>query len=158
MITAQELGTYTLAQLDEAFTLLQAERERRYALAQAPVIIDNAVKNYQEATGTQKRKGAEWVQPTSALDAYPADSIVTHEGKEWVSIIEANVWEPGVTGWRENATEDSGSPAEWVRPTGAHDAYKKGDVVAFEGYLYRSLIDANVYSPSEYPAGWKRAE
>ena len=33
---------------------------------------------------------------------------------------------------------------EFVQPTGAHDAYKKGDKVTFEGKHYISLIDANV--------------
>ena len=44
---------------------------------------------------------------------------------------------------------------EFVQPTGAHDAYKKGDKVTFNGKHYISLIDANVYSPAAYPAGWK---
>lgn len=44
---------------------------------------------------------------------------------------------------------------EFVQPTGAHDAYKKGDKVTFEGKHYISLIDGNVYSPTAYPAGWK---
>ena len=44
---------------------------------------------------------------------------------------------------------------EFVQPTGAHDAYKKGDKVTFEGKHYISLIDANVYSPAAYPAGWQ---
>lgn len=44
---------------------------------------------------------------------------------------------------------------EFVQPTGAHDAYKKGDKITFEGKHYISLIDANVYSPTAYPAGWK---
>jgi hypothetical protein len=44
---------------------------------------------------------------------------------------------------------------EFVQPTGAHDAYKKGDKVMFEGKHYISLIDANVYSPTAYPAGWQ---
>lgn len=44
---------------------------------------------------------------------------------------------------------------EWKQPTGAHDAYKKGDKVTFKGKTYESLIDANVYSPSDYPQGWK---
>lgn len=50
------------------------------------------------------------------------------------------------------------SPDEWpefVQPTGAHDAYKKGDKVTFEGKHYISLIDGNVYSPTAYPAGWQ---
>ena len=44
---------------------------------------------------------------------------------------------------------------EFVQPTGAHDAYNKGDKVTFEGKHYISLIDGNVYSPTAYPAGWK---
>ena len=44
---------------------------------------------------------------------------------------------------------------EFVQPTGAHDAYKKGDKVTFEGKHYISLIDANVHSPAAYPAGWQ---
>jgi len=43
----------------------------------------------------------------------------------------------------------------WVQPTGAHDAYAKGALVIFEGKVYRSLIDANVWSPAVYPAGWE---
>ena len=44
---------------------------------------------------------------------------------------------------------------EFVQPTGAHDAYKKGDKVTFNGKHYISLIDGNVYSPTAYPAGWQ---
>ena len=44
---------------------------------------------------------------------------------------------------------------EFVQPTGAHDAYNKGDKVTFEGKHYISLIVGNVFSPAEYPAGWQ---
>ena len=44
---------------------------------------------------------------------------------------------------------------EFIQPTGAHDAYNKGDKVTFEGKHYISLIDGNVYSPAAYPAGWQ---
>ena len=49
--------------------------------------------------------------------------------------------------------DDNGYPV-WAQPTGAHDAYNKGDVVNYNGVLYESLIDGNVYSPDAYPAGW----
>ena len=42
----------------------------------------------------------------------------------------------------------------WSKPSGAHDAYNIGDIVDYNGTLYKSLIDGNVYSPEEYPAGW----
>lgn len=43
----------------------------------------------------------------------------------------------------------------WSRPTGAQDAYNIGDIVDYNGTLYKSLIDGNTYSPDEYPAGWE---
>ena len=49
----------------------------------------------------------------------------------------------------------------WSRPTGAHDAYNIGDRVHYpdgDSPIYESLIDGNVYSPDEYPAGWKEEE
>ena len=113
-----------------------------------------------------------WVQPLGATDAYKLGNIVMHNNKKWKSIIDNNVWEPGVYGWEE-VTEDSGEtdptdpvePTEpdtptddipdFVQPTGAHDAYAKGDKVKYNGKVYESLIDNNAYSPTEYPAGWK---
>lgn len=50
--------------------------------------------------------------------------------------------------------DDAGYPV-WSQPTGAHDAYNNGDIVNYNGTLYRSLIDGNVYSPDGYPAGWE---
>lgn len=43
----------------------------------------------------------------------------------------------------------------WSQPSGAHDAYNAGDIVDYNGTLYKSLIDGNVYSPETYPAGWE---
>lgn len=54
---------------------------------------------------------------------------------------------------------DSPKPiTEFKQPTGAHDAYKKGDKVRFEGKVYESLIDNNAYSPTAYPQGWKEVK
>ena len=49
----------------------------------------------------------------------------------------------------------SGGYPEWVQPLGASDAYNKGDIVSYNGTLYQSTIDANVWAPDAYPAGWK---
>lgn len=49
---------------------------------------------------------------------------------------------------------EAGYPV-WSQPTGAHDAYNIGDIVDYNGTLYKSLIDGNVYSPEAYPAGWE---
>lgn len=45
---------------------------------------------------------------------------------------------------------------EWVQPTGAHDAYQKGDKVRYKGEVYECLIDNNVWAPDVYPAGWQQ--
>lgn len=45
-----------------------------------------------------------WVQPDST-NPYAKGDKVTHNGKTWVSTVDNNVWEPGVTGteslWEE---------------------------------------------------------
>lgn len=42
----------------------------------------------------------EWVQPDST-NPYMKGDHVMHNGVEWVSDIDNNVWEPGVYGWSE---------------------------------------------------------
>lgn len=49
---------------------------------------------------------------------------------------------------------DAGYPV-WSQPTGAQDAYNAGDIVDYNGTLYQSTIDGNVWSPDAYPAGWE---
>ena len=49
---------------------------------------------------------------------------------------------------------DAGYPI-WSQPTGAHDAYNTGDIVDYNGVLYKSLMDGNTYSPETYPQGWE---
>ena len=44
---------------------------------------------------------------------------------------------------------------EWKQPTGSHDAYNLGDQVVFEDIVYESTINANIWSPTDYPQGWK---
>ena len=65
-------------------------------------------------------------------------------------------WNPDITPALYDAIglDDSGYPV-WAQPTGAHDAYNKGDIVNYNGTLYQSLIDGNVYSPDAYPSGWE---
>lgn len=43
---------------------------------------------------------------------------------------------------------------EWKQPTGAQDAYQKGDKVTYKGQHYISTMDGNIWSPEAYPAGW----
>ena len=56
----------------------------------------------------------------------------------------------------EPAEPDTGDTyPEWVQPTGAHDAYNTGDRVTYNGRVYESTINGNVWSPDAYPQGWE---
>ena len=143
----EELARYAAA--------IRAEQERRRVKSTAEQQAADLNAAYLAASGVEP--GQEWRQPTGAHDAYPQDWEVTHNGRTWVSTTPANVWQPGVSGWREVVEEDA-APPEWVAPSGAHDAYKTGDRVAFEGVVYESVIDGNVWSPTDYPQGWKRTQ
>ena len=66
-------------------------------------------------------------------------------------------WTPdvAVSLWVEISDPNEEYPA-WKQPTGAHDAYKNGDKVSYEGNKYVSIVDANVWKPTEY--GWELLE
>lgn len=40
-----------------------------------------------------------WVRPAGGHDAYSYGSKVRHNGENWISLVDANVWDPGVSGW-----------------------------------------------------------
>jgi hypothetical protein len=103
-----------------------------------------------------EREGKEWIQDWMPFDGDQSTLPMAgdkrmHDGKEWESLTDYNVWLPPV-GWREVVA--AGFPA-WVQPTGSHDSYKVGDRVSFEGKNYESLISGNVWSPAVYAAGWR---
>jgi len=44
---------------------------------------------------------------------------------------------------------------EFIQPTGAYNAYMSGEKVKYNGKIYKSIIDNNVWSPDTYPNGWE---
>ena len=89
--------------------------------------------------------------------AYAVDERIQYNGVLY-RVVQAHIsqadWTPDITPALLVVVSLDEWP-EFVQPTGAHDAYKKGDKVTFEGKHYISLIDGNVYSPTAYPAGWQ---
>ena len=124
----------------------QAEAEQQQARYVTHEAILDATAALMEQAHTD---GEPWTQPTGAHDAYPLGATVTHNGTAWENLTPANVWEPGVSGWREQVAE--GYPA-WVQPTGAHDAYAAGAIVTHNGQTWTSDVDGNVWEPGVY--GW----
>ena len=142
---------YTIEENAAADAAVQAQADAEAARARAE-LADAVLDATAALMADAHTDGDPWVQPTGVHNAYSLGITVTHGGKTWESLTPANVWEPGVSGWREQVAQ--GYPA-WAQPTGAHDSYNKGDRVSFNGQDYESLIDGNTYSPSDYPAGWK---
>lgn len=61
-------------------------------------------------------------------------------------------WPPDATPalWTEISVEEW---PEWRQPTGAQDAYNKGDKVSHSGKHWISTVDANTWEPGVY--GWE---
>lgn len=57
--------------------------------------------------------------------------------------------------WARVLIPDPGEIPEWEQPDSTNP-YMKGDRVRFEGKIYESLLDNNVWSPADYPAGWQK--
>ena len=68
----------------------------------------------------------------------------------------AEEWKPDAAPslYKAIGVSESGYP-EWVQPLGASDAYNTGDIVSYNGVLYRSTVDGNVWAPDAYPEGWE---
>lgn len=69
-------------------------------------------------------------------------------------------WTPDATPALYTEIALPGTIPVWKQPTGSQDAYNKGDQVHYpdaDGPVYESLIDANIWSPEAYPAGWQLA-
>lgn len=73
------------------------------------------------------------------------ERIKSLEGR--VSILEGN--NP------EEPSEPVEEYPEYVKPTGAHDAYNTGDKITYNGKHYECIFVGCVWNPDEYPQGWK---
>lgn len=121
----------------------------------------DAVPSLYDAFGLDESGYPLWAQPSGAHDAYNKGDVVNYKGALYESLVDGNVWSPEVyaAAWKKIQDGGGGEPGgdipEWVQPTGSHDAYKKGDLVRYNGKIYRSLIDGNVWAPDAYPQGWE---
>lgn len=99
-------------------------------------------------------EGKEWI----AGEQVALNSTRTYGGKTYKCILAHQTqdgWKPDVTPalWVEVTVTPE--ITDWVQPTGVHDAYNIGDKVRFNSKVYESIINANVWSPTAYPQGWK---
>lgn len=146
-----DLTALTDEELQKLASDVEAEKYSRLVILVAEESVINVIERYHRAKtrGLEDGEVSAWVQPLGAHDSYPNEYEVTHLDKVWVSSIPANVWEPGVSGWREVVTE--GYPT-WIQPTGAHDAYPLGAQVTHNGQDWESTAAGNVWEPGVF--GW----
>ena len=108
--------------------------------------------------------GVELFPAWAAGTAYALDERIRY-GEKLYRCVQAHTsqadWTPDATPalWTEVAKP--GEIPVWKRPTGAQDAYRKGDRVRYpdaDGPVYESREDGNVWSPAEYPQAWALRE
>ena len=94
--------------------------------------------------------------------AYATDERIRY-GEKLYRCVQAHTsqadWTPDATPalWTEVARP--GEIPVWKQPSGAQDAYQKGDRVRYPdeaGAVYESLTDGNVWPPDAYPEGWRK--
>ena len=165
--------------LNEQYSRMNDARTRMLNIL--PEVVDYVAglagfKNkYPEAAAAYAEAKAEQAESESEMDVLQEDDWFNRLGEEVVAgdevthlgvtyqVIQPHTlsacWVPGKVPALYKAKADPGDEwPDWVQPTGAHDAYKAGDKVTFEGEHYISLIDNTVWSPRDYSAGWQIQE
>lgn len=90
--------------------------------------------------------------------SYKVDERVNYEGTLY-KCLQAHTsqagWTPTATAslWAKVLIPDTNVIPEWEQPDSTN-AYMVGDKVMFEGHIYESAINNNIWNPSVYPAGW----
>ena len=93
---------------------------------------------------------------------YPVDYRVQHEDAVYKCLQEHDsqpTWTPtdAPSLWAKVLVPSPEVIPDWEQPTST-SYYKMGDKVRFEGHIYESLLDVNLYSPKDNPSGWKLIE
>lgn len=77
--------------------------------------------------------------------------------EEWETTIEERL-----SKLESGLSTDPGEPEkpadewpEYKQPTGAHDAYRVGDKITYNGKHYTCIYDGCVWTPDVYPQGWQ---
>ena len=106
----------------------------------------------------------ELFEPWRPDTAYTVDQRLRYRDKLY-RVVQAHTsqagWTPEATPALYTEVAKPGEIPVWRQPTGAQDAYNTGDKVRYpdvDGAIYESIIDNNVWSPADYPAGWKIVE
>lgn len=91
--------------------------------------------------------------------AYAVGDRVTYEGTLY-KVLQAHTsqstWTPtdAPSLFAKVLTSTTGEPLPWEQPDSTNP-YMTGDRVTYNGKVYESTVDNNVWAPDAYPQGWK---
>lgn len=90
---------------------------------------------------------------------YKIDDRVKYEEVLYRCIQEHHsqeMWYPTAASslWAKVLIPDPDVIPDWEQPDSTNP-YMRGDKIMFDGNVYESLIDNNIWSPATYPGGWQ---
>ena len=92
------------------------------------------------------------------MDEYVVDTRVNYQGILYRCLqthAPQAAWDPlsAPSLWAKVLIPDPNVIPEWEQPDSTNP-YMKGDRVMFNGQVYESVIDNNIWSPATCPSGW----
>jgi len=131
---------------------------RRATLAASRMAIKQTVLEGELSQDELDEIAALW-PPWESGVAVAVDEIYSYQSALY-RVVQAHTtqadWTPDVTPALFAVIAPPGVIAEWVQPTGGHDAYNTGDRVTHNGHTWVSTVDANVWEPGVY--GWTQED
>ena len=126
------------------------------------ILHDESGKPYVVLHGKAKEQMEE-LEELARQNAVPENSYASLQEKinntnSRIDKLEERIAKLENTGETEEPTEPTEPEEEYPeykQPTGAHDAYKTGDKITYNGKKYICKMDGCVWNPDTYPAGWK---
>ena len=91
--------------------------------------------------------------------AYKAGNKVLYDGTLYKCLQDHQAqaaWTPAAAHslWARVLIPDPEVIPDWEQPESTN-GYMTGDKVRYQGTVYESLIDNNIWAPNAYPAGWR---
>ena len=124
------------------------------------LLVQNALKSASDTDAYAMR----YLYPEWSSDSvqYKKDDRVMYNNKFYKVLQDHTSQESWVPDEASSLFVEISDPSveypEWKQPINAETAYNIGDKVTFEGKKYASIINANTWSPTEYPSGWNLVE
>lgn len=143
-----------------SFDRVERAKEIRDRVSLSMAITRNMVRV--DELSAEELEGLKILYPEWQVDKeYKKDTVVKYQN-DLYKVVQNHKsqadWTPDKVASLFTKVAPEGVIDEWKQPLGGHDAYNKGDKVLFDGIVYESLNNANVHSPSAYPAGWQKVE